>query len=98
MIPGKPEVVQIQPRPDPKAEPIRIKFGKLAPKEKEKKDDKKKKPAAKQQQARKKDEKPPPIVRWADAPKKEPPSTLELLRELQGQLEERVFPNNIRAD
>ena len=32
MIPGKPEVIPMQPRPDPTKEPIRIKFGKFKPK------------------------------------------------------------------
>lgn len=72
----------MQPRPDPNKDPIRIKFGKLAPKVKGKDDGKKKKAAAKPKaQPRKKDEKPPPVVRWADAPKQDPPTTLEIMRQ-----------------
>lgn len=79
MIPGKPEVVQMQPRPDPTKEPIRIKFGKFKPKVKGEDDAKKKKVAKAKPPARKKDEKPPPVMRWADAPKDDPPTTFELM-------------------
>lgn len=73
----------MQPRPDPTKDPIRIKFGKLAPKVKGAKDGKKGKKAAAKAKApvRKKDEKPPPVVRWADASKPDPPSTLEIMRQ-----------------
>ena len=72
----------MQPRRDFTKDPIRIKFGKLAPKVKGAKDGKKgNKAAAKPKaQPRKKDEKPPPVVRWADAPKQDPPTTLEIMR------------------
>jgi hypothetical protein len=65
MIPGKPEVQQVNPPPF--KDPIRITFGKLMPKEKKGDDKKKKKPAKKAPKA-KKGEKPPPVLRWADVP------------------------------
>lgn len=98
MIPGKPEVIPMQPRPDPTKEPIRIKFGKFKPKVKGEDDAKKKKAAKAKPPARKKDEKPPPVMRWADAPTADAPTTLELMREVTKDLDERVFPANIRTD
>jgi hypothetical protein len=98
MIPGKPEVIPMQPRPDPTKEPIRIKFGKFKPKVKGEDDGKKKKVAKAKPPARKKDEKPPPVMRWADAPTDDAPTTLELMREVTKDLDERVFPANIRTD
>lgn len=65
MIPGRPEVQQVNP--PPYKEPIRITFGKLMPKEK-KEDPKAKKKAAKKAPKAKKGEKPPPPLRWADVP------------------------------
>lgn len=71
MIPGRPEVVQVNP-PDEKGnykDPIRITFGKLMPKEKKEKDDKKgKKAKAAKKEKLKKGEKPPQPLRWADVP------------------------------
>lgn len=96
MIPGKPEVAQMQPRPKDGVEPIRIKFGKFKPKVKGEDDKKKKKAAKAKPAARKKDEKPPPVLRWADAPKADPPTTLELMRQVDKDLDERIFPSNIR--
>lgn len=98
MIPSRPEVQQYQPRPDPTKEPIRIKFGKYKPKVKGEDDKKKKKAAAKKPPQRKKDEKPPPVMRWADPPTADPPTTLELMREVDKDLDERIFPANIRTD
>jgi len=77
MIPGKPEVVQVNPPPF--KDPIRITFGKLMPKEKKGDDKKKKKPAKKAPKA-KKGEKPPPVLRWADVPESQAPTTLDLIR------------------
>jgi hypothetical protein len=88
----------MQPRPDPTKEPIRIKFGKYKPKVKGEDDKKKKKAAAKKPPARKKDEKPPPVMRWADPPTADPPTTHELMREVDNDLDERIFPANIRSD
>ena len=88
----------MQPRPDPNKEPIRIKFGKYKPKVKGEDDKKKKKAAAKKPPQRKKDEKPPPVMRWADPPTADPPTTLELMREVEKDLDERIFPANIRMD
>lgn len=81
MIPGKPEVQQINP--PPYKEPYRINFGKLMPPEKgaDKKKDKKKK-AKKKPPARKKDEKPPPEIRWADKPQPFPIGSLGLMRQV----------------
>ena len=59
MIPGRPEVVQVNP--PPYKDPIRITFGKLMPKEKKDKDDKKGKAKAKAVK-RGKDEKPPKAI------------------------------------
>jgi hypothetical protein len=47
---------------------------------------------------RKKHEKPPPVMRWADAPKPDPPATHELMRQVDKDLDERIFPANIRTD
>ena len=77
LIPGKPEVQQVNP--PPYKDPIRITFGKLMPKEK-KDDDKKKKKAAKKAPKAKKGEKPPPVLRWADIPEPPGPTTLDLIR------------------
>ena len=96
MIPGKPEVVQMQPRPKEGVEPIRIKFGKFKPKEKGDDGKKKKKAAKAKPPARKKDEKPPPVLRWADKATDDPPTTLELMRQVDKDLDERIFPSNIR--
>ena len=98
MIPGKPEVVQMQPRPKDGVEPIRIKFGKFKPKVKGEDGKKKKKAAAKKPPARKKDEKPPPVLRWAGPPTADPPTTVELMRQVDADLDERIFPSNIRQD
>jgi hypothetical protein len=47
---------------------------------------------------RKKDEKPPPVMRWADAPQPDLPATHELMRQVEKDLDERIFPANIRTD
>jgi hypothetical protein len=95
MIPGKPEVQQVNPMPY--NDPIRITFGKLMPKEK-KEDDKKKKKAAKKAPKAKKGEKPPPPLRWADVPEPSGPTTLDLIRKATKDVNDNIFPQNIRGE
>ncbi len=95
MIPGKPEVQEVKP-PGEK-DPLRILFGKLMPKEKSK-DDKKKKKAVKKAPKAKKGEKPPPPLRWADVPEPTGPSTLDLIRKATQQVNDNIFPQNIRGE
>lgn len=78
MIPGKPEVQQVNPPPYQvqKDKSIFVTFGKLYPRERE---DKKKKGGAKKAPARKKDERPPKPIKWDGPPKPHQPDTMELL-------------------
>lgn len=77
VIPGKPMVEQVNPRP---YKLPRIMFGKHMPKKEEEDDKKKKKKQPKKPPQRKKDEPPPKPVKWADDPKKPEPGSLELVR------------------
>ena len=99
MIPGKPEIQQLNPRGAYKVEPktgapVRIQFGKLYPREKK---DPKKKKAAKAP-ARKKDDKPKKATKWADAPRPPEPDTKKLLDDYERQMNENIFPENLRGD
>ena len=95
MIPGKPEVTQVNP--PPYKDPIRIKFGKLMPKDDDKSKDKKKK-AKKAAPKKGKDEKPPKPIVWADVPDSTGPDTLDLIRKAEADVNENIFPKHIRAD
>jgi hypothetical protein len=96
MIPGKPEVEQVNPRP---YKLPRILFGKLMPKgDDEGEGGKKKKKQPKKAPARKKDEPPPKVVKWAPAPSKPEPGTLDLVRKAKEDLMENIFPSNIRGE
>lgn len=72
-------------------------FGKLMPKPGEDKDKKKKKQVKKPPQ-RKKDEPPPKPIKWADAPNRPEPVTLDLVKQAQRDLCENIFPMNIRGE
>lgn len=94
MIPGVPMVQQVNPRPY--KEPIRVNFGKLMPKEKNKED---KKGAKKAKAApKKKDEKPPKPIKWAGDKGQAPATVLDLMRSAMIDIVESVFPQNIRQD
>jgi hypothetical protein len=96
MIPGRPEVVQVNPPPF--KDPIRITFGKLMPKEKKDKDEKKAAKKAKPPARKGKDDKPPKPILWADPPGKPLPTTLDLLRQVEKDVNENVFPLHIRQE
>lgn len=94
MIPGIPIVQQVNPRPY--KDPIRVNFGKLMPKDKDAKGDKK---AAKKKAPPKKagkDEKPPKPIKWAPDKGPTPATALDLIRGAVNDLNESVFPKNIR--
>ena len=95
VIPGKPQVQQINP--PPYKLPIRVTFGKNMPKDKDEKDAKKKKKQVKKK-ALKKGEKPPEPIKWAEPFKKPPPDTLDLLRKAAEDASENIFPASIRED
>jgi hypothetical protein len=80
----------------PYKDPIRVTFGKLMPKEKSKDDKDGKKGGAKKPAPKKKDEKPPKPILW-EAEKGIPPATtLDLVRSAVANINESVFPLNIR--
>jgi tetratricopeptide (TPR) repeat protein len=84
--------------PRPYKEPIRINFGKLMPKDKADKADKK---GAKKKAPPKKagkDEKPPKPIKWAADKGPTPATTLDLIRSAVIDINESVFPKNIRQD
>lgn len=59
---------------------------------------KKKKKQVKKQQARKKDEPPPKPIKWAEAPEKAGPVTLDLIRQHKKNTMENVFHANIKGE
>jgi hypothetical protein len=59
---------------------------------------KKKKKQPKKAPARKKDEPPPKPIKWADAPNKPEPQTLDLVRQARKEMIDNVFPCNIRGE
>ena len=83
--------------PPPYNLPIRMKFGKLMPKDKED-GDKKKKKAKKAAPKKGKDEKPPKPIVWADIPEPKGPDTLDCMRQAEAEVNENIFPKHIRAD
>jgi|LakMenE18May11ns_1017448.scaffolds.fasta_scaffold9674903_1 hypothetical protein len=94
MIPGRPEVQQVNP--PPYKQDIRVTFGKLMPKEKKDKDEKKKEKKAKPPARKGKDDKPPKPILWADPPGKPLPTTLELIKQAEKDYNENIFPLHIR--
>jgi hypothetical protein len=77
----------------------RLLFGKHMPKPEDEDDKKKKKKKQpKKMPARKKDEPPPKPVKWADAPSKPEPVTLDLIKQAKRDMIENVFPSNIRGE
>lgn len=97
MIPGVP-MVQANVNPYLKKEdPIRVTFGKLMPKDKKKEGKEAKKPPAKKP-APKKDEKPPKPILWEPLKGPPPATTLDLIRTAVSNINESVFPMNIRQE
>lgn len=94
MIPGVPIVQQVNPRPY--KDPIRINFGKLMPKDKKDKGDAKGKAKKAAPKKAGKDEKPPKPIKWAADKGPTPASTLDLIRNAVIDINENVFPKNIR--
>jgi hypothetical protein len=78
--------------PPPYKDPIRILFGKLMPKDKKEDGKKAKKAAKKAAPKAKKGEKPPPQLRWEDIPEPRGPTTLDLIRKAQKDVNENIFP------
>lgn len=68
------------------------------PKPEDEDNKKKKKKKQPKPPARKKDEPPPKPIKWAEAPSKPEPVTLDLIREKRKDIIENVFPCNIRGE
>lgn len=68
------------------------------PKPEDENDKKKKKKQPKKPPQRKKDEPPPKPTKWAEAPSRPEPQTLQLIRDARKDMIDNIFPCNIRGE